>query len=101
VTPAKRRPRSILRFLAKDKLDSAPAAMNLPRDALIRVARIKSVVSQWDQFSRQVFILRKVYSFSHAEIAARTGMSDDEVLDCLVNIALRLAKSPWLTDVSF
>jgi DNA-directed RNA polymerase specialized sigma24 family protein len=68
--------------------------MKAPICATKQLALIKSIVSDWDDLSRRVFVLRKVYEFSGAEIAARTGMSDRDVFECLVGIASRLARSP-------
>jgi DNA-directed RNA polymerase specialized sigma24 family protein len=79
---------------------SSPAAVDMPPDIAIEVERFKSVISQWDEFSRTVFVLRKVYDFSHAEIAAHTGVSHADVSACLVRIVMRLAKASSPTDLN-
>jgi hypothetical protein len=52
-----------------------------PLGPTAQLALIASIVSEWDHLSRRIFVLRKVYDFDHAEIAARTGISAHRVFD--------------------
>jgi hypothetical protein len=65
-----------------------------PLGPTAQLALIASIVSEWDHLSRRIFVLRKVYDFDHAEIAARTGISAHRVFEHLTIIAKRLASSP-------
>ena len=69
-------------------------ALNKHSASTAQLALIASIISEWDHVSRRIFVLRKVYDFDHAEIAARMGMSAHRVFEHLASIAKRLADSP-------